>query len=232
MDTAPTIVAKWPTSEIDKIEAYLRERAEMVQAGVKRCPEWFLLELMQIDSKLRCWWDAWKEEWVIDRFQSEGIVEGLLRLAETESADVKQSLRESASGLLARGQYYLTIIHFHPTPEMQLDRAFLDMLRSMDMQRYRDPAQYLAEKRRKAEAVEKSNDNAMNDAALAQVDKLSDKQVHEFLEVSRALGTGETITCHGEAEKFMDSIEEARRKGPPMPINKPSVFRPKRRGYK
>lgn len=231
VDAARKLLPVWSPDDLHLAERYLRERAEMVKAGVVRCPSWFQEELNKIDSRLRCWWDAWKEEWCIDRRQDEGIVEGLLRLSQDESDEYKKSIRDSATGLLENGRYYLTVLHFKPKDEFQLNDKLLASLRQMDMQRY-SPAEYMKQKEAAADAKAKSNDNAATDKVLAAVDELSDKQVHEFLEVSRALGTGETITCHGEAEQFMDSIEEARRKAPPIPINKPDVFRPKRKGYK
>lgn len=255
LDTVPNLISQWPTSEIENAERYLRDRAEMVRAGVARCPSWFQEELMRIDSRLRCWWDMSlkedlnsrrvinnqkipgtgkrvpREEWVIDRFQDEGIVEGLLRLSETEPEDVKASIRKSATGLLAKGHYYLTVLRFKPEGEFQLDRKLLDALRASDMQRYKSPAEFIKKRESEAEAKRKSIEADDTAKVLAKVDALSNKQIHEFMEVSRAIATGETITCHGEAEKFMDSIEEARKKTPPIPINKKAV-RIKGKGHK
>lgn len=231
IDAAANLMPAWSPDDLAVAEAYVRDRSEMVRAGVRRCPPWFQEELHRVDSLLRCWWDAWNNEWVIDRFQDEGIIEGLLRLAETESADVKQSLRDSASGLLEKGYYYLTIMHFAPRDELQLNRALLDMLRSMDMQRS-SPAQIIDDKRRRAAAVAKSNERAGDDKVLEKVDELSDKQVKEFIDVTRALYTGETLVAHGEAAKVMEDIAEARKKGPPLPIKKLPITKSWRKGYR
>ncbi len=216
LDTLPNIMPSMPTGEVEKVEAYLRDRNEMVKAGVRRCPSWFQEELMGLDSHLRCWWDAWKGEWIIDRFQNEGIVEGLLRLAETESADFKETLRKSATGLLEKGKYYLTVMHFKPTPELQPDRALIEYLKSCDMQAYSSPAEYIAKKNREADAKAEANKRAGDDGMLARIDELSDKQVHTFVEASQALADGDPIYCHGEDLKFMQGIEDARKKAPPM----------------
>ncbi len=221
IDALPNIMPIMPTGEVEKVESYLRDRNEMVKAGMKRCPSWFMEELMELDPHLRCWWDSWKEEWVIDRFQNEGIVEGLLRLAETESADFKSAIRNSATGLLQEGKYYLTVMHFKPEGELQLNRALIQNLRSCDMQRYSSPAEYLAEKRRKADAIEEANKRSGNDVMLSKIDAMTDKQVHTFVEASQALADGDAIHCHGDDAKFMQGIEDARKQAPPMVMPRP-----------
>lgn len=232
LDAAAKLLPLWSPDDVKYAERHLRARSEMVDAGVRRCPTWFQEELITIDPYLRCWWDAWKEEWVIDRFQSEGVIEGLLRLAEQEPEEYRQSLRKSASGILEKGPYYLTVVHFKQEGEFRLDRHLLDMLRASDLQKFKNPAEYIRQKEAAAEAVLKANDKASDDKMLAAVDSLSNKQIHEFIEVSKVLGTDETLIAHGESAKIMEGIAEARRKGPPMPISKPDIFRPKRKGYK
>jgi hypothetical protein len=76
VDAAKLCLPLWSPDDMVKAERYLRDRAEMVRSGVLRCPEWFQTALNKIDSRLRCWWNAWTEEWIIDRRQDEGIVDG------------------------------------------------------------------------------------------------------------------------------------------------------------
>jgi hypothetical protein len=234
LDAMPNFVPSWSPDDVKHAEHWIRDRAEMVRAGVARCPTWFQEELNKIDSRLRCWWDVSPEvvdivtgekrprnEWVIDRLQDEGVVESLLRLADNEwTPEAKQALRDSATGLLAYGAYYLTVLRFKPHGEFQLNQKLLDALKAADMQQYKSPAEYMMEKRRKADQVEKSNDSAATDKALAVIDDLSDRQVNQFINASRALGTGETIIAHGDDLKMIESIQEARKKAPPLQMPK------------
>lgn len=207
----PKIAPAWAPIEVKKAEGFLRERAEMVRAGVRRCPTWFQEELNSIESRLRCWWDAWKEEWVIDRLQDEGVVQDTLNLAKVETAENAQALRKSAESF--DGPYYLTIMHFKPGGEFQLDRKLLDALRSSDMQRHVSPAAWQAEQDAKAEKIEAANGKAGTDIALAGVDKLSAKSAETMVKVFDALATGETIIAHGDDAKVLQRVEDERKRG-------------------
>lgn len=225
LDALPKIAPSWDVLEVKKAEGFLRERVEMVRAGVLRCPSWFQEELNKIDSRLRCWWDEWTGKWVIDRLQDEGIVEGMLRLAKDQPQDVADSIRASASGMLAEGAYYLTVLQFQPNENFQLDRSLLDALRKADMQRFSSPAEYLTKKREEAAKIEEANKKAGDEKIMAAVDSLSSKRLETFLKVHEAFETGETIIAHGEDAKFLQGIEDARRLAPPLPISKPSIFK-------
>lgn len=214
IDTLPNVMPAMHPDDVKEAAGYLRNRAEMVRAGVSRCPSWFQEELMQLDSHLRCWWDVWKEEWVIDRFQNEGVVEGLLRLAENESDDAKKAIRASATGLLEKGKYYLTVMHFKPEGEFQLNRALIEYLKSCDMQAYSSPAEFIAKKNREADAKAASNARAGEDKMLAAIDAVHDPAT--FMAASNAIANDEPICAHGDDLKFMEGIEEARRKAPPI----------------
>lgn len=157
--------------ELDKLDVFIRERAEMVRAGVLRCPTWFQEELNKLDSRSRAWWDAWSERWVLDRLQDEG--------------------------------FYLTYLQFEPRPGFYLDRTLLDMLRSRDMQA-KTPAEQMAEKDKAAELRQKANEQANNNAVLARIDKMSSKQIKEFIAVEEAIQSGDKIIAHGESEKILE----------------------------
>lgn len=158
--------------EMKKLETFIRERNDMVRLGVKRCPSWFMEELLALDSKLRAWWDAWKEEWVIDRLQDEG--------------------------------FYATIIHFKPIGEFQLNRALIETMKANDMQRYPSAEAYLASKRAKAEEGRKKQEEAHNEKVLAAVDSLSSKRLKEFIAVTEAVQSGDTIQAGGDDLKFLE----------------------------
>lgn len=226
LDTLPNVMPALPPGEVEKVEKHLRDRNDMVRAGVRRCPTWFQEELMQLDAHLRCWWDAWKEEWVIDRFQNEGTIEGLLRLAESAPEDDRKAIRASATGLLEKGKYYLTVMHFKPDEEFQLNRALIQYLRSCDMQAYASPAEYIAKKQRDADAIAKSNERGADDKMMAAIDSVEDPAT--FIAASNAIATGEPICAHGADLKVMEGIEEARRKSPPMVMPK-AIQRKKRK---
>lgn len=158
--------------EMRKLEMHIRERREMVRTGVARCPTWFQEELNRLDSKMRAWWDSWKEEWVLDRLQEEG--------------------------------FYLTVVHFQPKGELQLDRSLIELLRKNDLQRYSDPKEYVRQVRERAAAKQQANEAAATDKVLAAVDKMSSKQIEDFIAVETAIQNGETITAHGPDAKFLE----------------------------
>lgn len=84
----------------------------------------------------------------------------------------------------------------------------LDILRRSDMQRV-GPDEWLRQKREQAAKIRESNDRNATEKVLAAVDKLSEKRVKEFIEVERAVQTGETIVAHGESEKMLDRMRQA-----------------------
>jgi hypothetical protein len=162
--------------ERDKIEKRIRDRAEMVRAGVMRCPSWFQEELNRLDSRSRAWWDAWREEWVLDRLQDEG--------------------------------YYLTFLHFQPRPGFELDRKLIEMLRSNDMQT-KTPGEHIKDKEDVARDNQRANEQASTDRVMAAVDKMSSKQIRQFIDVEQAIASGDTITPHGSDLKFLETADAA-----------------------
>lgn len=84
----------------------------------------------------------------------------------------------------------------------------VDYLRSRDMQRV-SPDEYLQQKRAAAERVRQSNEKDSTNKVLAAVDSLSDKRVKEFIEVERAMQTGETIVARGETEAMLGRMHRA-----------------------
>lgn len=224
----PHVAPAWDVRETDKAAAYLRSRKEMVEAGVARCPEPFRVELSRIESKLRAWWDAWKEEWIIDRLQDDDVVSSMLRLAEAENAEISEALRVAAAGLIEDGPFYRTIMHFKPAGDFQLDERLLDAIRMSDMQRAGSPAQYDAAKEARAEEIREANAKAGDDAVLGAVDSLSNKSLETMAKVFEALETGETIIAHGDDAKFLQRVDDERKSGI-LPDSKPHTLRPRRK---
>lgn len=163
-----------------KLKRHIQDRREMVRMGVMRCPSWFQEELNRLDSKMRAWWDAWEEKWVLDRLQEEG--------------------------------FYLTVIQFKPTPDFQLDRNLLDTLRANDLQRYSDPKEYVRKKREAAALKQKQNEAASDEKVLEAIDGMSSKQIKNFIEVTEAIRTGETITAHGSDLAFLERAQADKQK--------------------
>jgi hypothetical protein len=89
----------------------------------------------------------------------------------------------------------------------------ISFLREHDMQR---PG-YLEEKAAKAEAIRLENERKATEKVLLAVDSLSDKRLREFVEVEKAIQTGDTVTMHGETFRQFEAMTEAGKKAPPGP---------------
>jgi len=84
----------------------------------------------------------------------------------------------------------------------------LDIMRAGDMQRV-GADEWLRQKREAAGKVRGDNEKRGTNAVLAAVDKLSDRRIKEFIEVERAVQTGDTIVAHGETERSLDRMRQA-----------------------
>ena len=81
--------------EMSKLQTHIRARKEMVRLGEYRAPTWFIEELLKLDSKMRVWWDSWKEKWVLDRLQEEGFYVTVLQFRPTPDFQLDFSLIEA-----------------------------------------------------------------------------------------------------------------------------------------
>lgn len=79
----------------------------------------------------------------------------------------------------------------------------VDYLRERDMQRWPTPEAYLAYKREQAMKVQIANEYKANQQLQTVIDKMSDKQVKEFITVEAALQSGETVRVHGESARML-----------------------------
>ena len=84
----------------------------------------------------------------------------------------------------------------------------IDIMRAGDMQRV-GADKWLQQKRDAAQKVRNTNEKHATDTVLGAVDKLSDKRIKEFIEVERAVQTGETIVAHGATERSLDRMRQA-----------------------
>lgn len=93
----------------------------------------------------------------------------------------------------------------------------IDYLRENDMQRFPSPEAYAAFKRGKALRVQMANEYRNTQKLLGVIDKMSDKQVKEFITVEKAMQTGETITLHGASHRMLTRMAKASKKSPAPP---------------
>lgn len=70
--------------------------------------------------------------------------------------------------------------------------------------RRRTPTERLEDRREIAAANQIANEQAGTDKVAAVIDNMSRSQISRFLEVERAIKTGETIVAHGEDESFLE----------------------------
>jgi len=91
----------------------------------------------------------------------------------------------------------------------------IHFLQSHDMQR----KGYLEEKAAAAAAIREENEEKATNKVLAAVDSLSTKRLTEFIQVEKAIQTGETVTMHGETLRQFNKMTEAGKKAPPGPMS-------------
>jgi hypothetical protein len=87
-----------------------------------------------------------------------------------------------------------------------LDIQIFMELRKMDTWRYSTIEDYMRHKRAESAAIRERNRKRGDEKVLAAVDSLTKKRVEEFIEVERALHTGETVYLAGESEKSAERM--------------------------
>lgn len=93
----------------------------------------------------------------------------------------------------------------------------IDYLRERDMQRWVSPEAYMKHKRDQALRVRLANEYASTQKLLGVIDKMSDRQVKEFITVEKAMQTGETITLHGASHRMLTRMAKASKRSPAPP---------------
>lgn len=76
---------------------------------------------------------------------------------------------------------------------------------------------YFVEKAAKSAAIRLANETANTDRVLMAVDSLSTKRLNEFINVEKAIQTGDTVTMHGATMKIFERMTEAGKKAPEGP---------------
>ena len=104
--------------------------------------------------------------------------------------------------------FYITILHFKPGGELQLNGHLLDLLRENDLHRF-TPAQYRQKKQEAADKKKAENEAAATERVFEAVDSMSSKQIKEFIAVQEAIQSGETITAHGDTLRFVENAKKS-----------------------
>lgn len=164
------------------LRSYIMDRCERYRAGLRHAPRWFALRLREIDPLLQLRWDFSLRCWVVDRFSP------------------------------ADDAWAKVVIWKEDGVALPLDNRLLDALHEGDMWRFPSAAAYLRHKRAQSAAVRARNDRQSTEKVLEVVDSLSSKQITEFIEVERAIQTGETIVAHGPALKTLEHMEAGGRR--------------------
>lgn len=94
----------------------------------------------------------------------------------------------------------------------QLTEEIFAVLRAADTWRFETPEAYLAYKRAQSATVREANRKKGDNAILEAVDGLTRARAENFMEVEKALATGETVIFSGESEKTMDRMHEGAKK--------------------
>lgn len=121
----------------------------------------------------------------------------------------------------------LVIEHFHPQTKWQIigggewrkhddgslysPEAMIHLLKAGDIQQ-KGTAKYLEEKRTAAVTAQKSNDHAHNQKVGKQIDKMSNRQVKQFIDVQNAIRTGEKVVPLGADAHFLDKANQQGKK--------------------
>lgn len=195
-----------PLSSRGMFSRLIDHRRELITCGVLGCEgpaNWMQEQLFAIDPYLRLRWDYTHKAPPENRTISPCFV--------VERVDT--ALRA-----------WLPIF-YHCTPEGQPLRLgirefyeIIDRLREGDMRRFPDPDSYLEYKRDKARKVRMANDAKATDKYLTAVDSLSDKQIHAFIAVERAIKTGEGIRALGGDARFLNAVWERQKQFGYAPI--------------
>lgn len=181
-DIASQLTAE-SVSEWPAIRAMIMDRCQAFDSGRFHAPHWFNLRLRQIDPCLQLRWEFYQGCWVVDRF------------ARNLRCWLPVVIWKDDAG--------------RPRP---LDNTLLEAIQEGDMWRFPSAQAYLAYKRERAAKVRAENERKGDEKLLDAIDRMSRRQIENFIEVERAFQTGETIEAHGEDYKTLERMNEAGRK--------------------
>lgn len=170
----------WLPHEVRSIERTISDRRSQVEAGLQSSTAHHWTEkLRRYDPQLRLRWD-----FDAPNHKGQGWV-------------IERAVPEWRCWAVCG------VLGFHYVPI-----NLLAILAAGDMQRI-GPKRYLEQKRAAAQRVRDENDRLSTERVAAAVDSLSEKRIKEFIQVEKAVQTGETIVAHGETEKSLDRMRQA-----------------------
>lgn len=206
----------WAPSEVAHIERQLEERKAQILCGLNNAASifWTAKVERELDDKCRVRRDP-VHGWMLDRWlddpgawQSIGYIGTGGRL---EKVDEKEKFDDEGPGFLSTNPD--SSVSLCRVVEDRVRPDLIDFLRARDMQR---PG-YFIEKAAKSAAIRLANEKASTNRVLCAVDSLSDKRLKEFLQVEKAIQTGETVTMHGKTMEMFDKMTEAGKQAPEGP---------------
>lgn len=175
VDMVPKI---WPADR-PAHQARIYDHQHDVLAGLASVPSWVQEKLQEVEWRLRL------------RFSHEDGCFVVERLAPHDNCYTELAKWQNEDGSPRR-----------IGPQDILDLT--DLLRAGDMQRYRTPADFLRAKHTHAAEIRARNEAASTDRVLDVVDRMSSKQISEFVQVEQAIHTGERVVAHGNTERFLE----------------------------
>jgi len=186
-----------------RIRRGIMERIQMCEYGRLHAPQWFEKRLHEIDPLLSLRWDFMEQCFVVDRW--------------TRSERC----------------WHTVLVWKDENGPKHLDNSLIQTLHDGDTWRFKDWKEYLRYKHAQSAKKRAANRQASEDKMGAVIDNMSNSQIHNFMEVERALMTGETVVCHGATEKgfehmhqgAMKAAEKGEMVGPPnAKVVRPRIF--------
>jgi hypothetical protein len=206
----------WMANEVAEIERQLEERKAQLLSGLGSATQIFWTAKVQreLDANCRVRRDP-VHGWMLDRWIEDpgcwqpvgyiGTGGKLEKVAENEK------FHDEGPGFMSSNEDGTVSLCRVVDDKIRPD--LIDFLRAHDMQR---PG-YFVEKAAKAAAIRLENEKAATNKVLMAVDSMTDKRLKEFLEVEKAIQTGDTVTMHGETMRQFEKMTEAGKKAPPGP---------------
>lgn len=199
---------KWTPTEVATIQRQLNDRKAQITSGLGSPTQlyWTMKVQREVDKDCRVRHDP-THGWMLDRWVAEvGCWHPVGYIG--------------FGGKLEEGSREKVI-------EDVIRPDLIPFLKSRDMQR---PG-YLAEKEAASQAIRDANDKAGTDKVLAAVDRMPEKNVREFMEVEKAIHTGEKIVAHGATAAMLDKMHRASVQAGQTPGDEPVVKLDKKGRY-
>jgi hypothetical protein len=172
----------WDLHEIAAIRAQIADRKAQIMSGLGSATQiYWTLQVQRLDEFSRVRRDP-IHGWMLDRWVEELCCWHPVGYI-------------GAGGRLEDGK----VVDDKVRPDL------IAFLKAHDLQR---PG-YVEEKRAAAQGVRDENERKSSEAVAAAVDRLTDRRIKNFIEVERAIQTGETIVAHGETERSLDRMRQA-----------------------